>query len=106
MKKMIFCVLDGFYDILNWISNIKSPWRERYWLLREEASFPGMSLPLGLIKEDSDRKFEVIRNKYKPMRCNYEVIDGPFDTQEDVVRAMAFWKSQFTKDSNLKNQKR
>lgn len=61
------------------------PFRFRYWLFR--GHYTGLT---------------ILRNRFNPesflggcQNIGYgDFLDGPFDTQEDAVRAMAFWSHQ------------
>lgn len=67
--------------MLNWLFPI------RFWVIRHN----------GL------KRIVVVRQRFKPPVEEYTTIgmiclDGPFSTQEDAARSLAFWRQQYRRD--------
>lgn len=62
------------------MSWLKLPFRYRYWVVLDHY----------------DQKVLVLRRRIGPaFMFGHLLIDGPFDSTEDSVRSMAFWRRQY-----------
>lgn len=66
------------------------PFRRRFWIIVDEYN-------------PKDICVTKARFGFTAHTCIKRILDGPFDTQEDAVRALSFWKLQNTKVGRVRN---
>ena len=67
--------------------HILLPFRLRFWVVRNTW----------IDSIEHEGLYKVVKARTQCGACgfgNYELVDGPFDTQEDAARALAFWQLQ------------
>jgi hypothetical protein len=66
------------------MSRVRLPFRFRYWVVRQ----------LHIYDINVTGKYKVVRQRTSLTVAGSELVDGPFDYQDDAVRALAFWHAQ------------
>ncbi len=61
-----------------------NPFRFRYWVVRQTL-YSDINVT---------GKYKVVRQRIGLFESGKELVDGPFDYQDDAVRALAFWYAQ------------